>query len=140
MPIYNSWKPLHLSQRQEIKFCAELLLELAKKPHFSLQNDGSLVIEGLNDLNTHSKRLHLEETYHPLLDIRNYFNKTLISYRDKESCNATISLERAVSMLNSKSSYATTEPLLKAVVEHIREELRPSGPLYLKLIEVCRHQ
>jgi hypothetical protein len=141
MPLYNAWKPLKLSQRQEIKACAELLLELAKKPLFSLDNDGNLMVESLTDLHSFSKRLHQEDAYHPLLDIKNYFNKTMISYAEKDYRNTSIPLDRAVALLSSKSNHSPLPPtLLKAVIEHIREEMKPAGSLYLKLIEVCRHQ
>ncbi|MBS0650332.1 MAG: hypothetical protein JSR93_04130 [Verrucomicrobia bacterium] len=140
MPLYNAWKPLHLSQRQEIKACAELLLELAKKPLFSLDNDGNLMLESLTNLHSFSKRLHQEDAYHPLLDIKNYLNKTLISYAEKDYRNISIPLDRAVMLLGSKSNHSPSPTLLKAVIDHIREEMRPAGPLYLKLIEVCRHQ
>ncbi|MBS0653397.1 MAG: hypothetical protein JSR39_07730 [Verrucomicrobia bacterium] len=136
MSQYHPWKPHHLSQRQEIKACAELLLELAKKPLFSLDNDGNLMVERLNDLHSYSNQFR-GEAYHPLLDLKNYFNKTMISYAEKNYRNSTIPLDQAVALL---SANATPSPLLKAVIEHVREEMRPAGNLYSKLIEVCRHQ
>lgn len=136
MSQFNPWKPHLLSQRQEIRACAELLLELAKKPLFSLDNDGNLMVERLNDLHSYSKQFQ-GEAYHPLLDLKNYFNKTMISYAEKNYRNNTIPLDQAVALLSANASPSL---LFKAVVEHVREEMRPAGNLYSKLVEVCRHQ
>ncbi len=136
----HSWKPNHLSQRQEVKACAELLLELAKKTLFSCGTDGNLMVERLHELHSHSKRFNLDETYHPLLDLKNYFNTTTIFYAEKSYQNNSISLERALALLNANGNQQSSSPLLKAVIDHVREEMKPAGLLYSKLKEVCQHQ
>lgn len=129
-----------LRSAQEIKASAELLLELACKPDFTFDNDGNLVVERLTDLGRYAELLSMEQAYHPLIELKNYFTETPIFLRDADEKNHKMTLEKALSSLNGCVDQRVPSPLLNAIINHVREEVKHGGPLYLQLKELCRHQ
>ncbi len=128
----------HLSlQHQEIKACAELLLELGRKPDLSLHEDAELVIKRLSELHHFSKTVCKPNTYHPLLDLKQYMEITQITYQDQQYKIASLPLSEALSRLNAMPTPESV--LLKAMLEHFKDEMHPSRPLYANLRELCQH-
>lgn len=133
-------KPELLHHIQEIRASAENLLELAGRPYFSLSDDADLILDHLHNLHRHSKNLNLQNTYHPVLDLKHYLETTTITYQEKSYQNICIPLDKAIAALSRSADHRIPSPLLKAVIDHVREEIKPCFPLHTKLKEVSQHQ
>ncbi len=133
-------KSYNLFLNHQIRACAEDLLEIASRVHAFEENEGDLILTHLHQLHRHAASPTFEEAYHPLLDLKQYFDITPIAYQKNRCGQTVVSLAQALEELNRSADHRIPSPLLSAVIDHVREEIRPNFPLHIKLKEVCRHQ
>lgn len=134
-PIYNL---LH----QEIKTCADELLEIGKKENFSSENDGEHILGRLNELHQFSMKMRSEEHYHPLSELKSYLESTMLRYQDDQKQLLTMRLSEAISLLGMppepgiKFKPSIVRSLMNHLVRHFLEEVKPGRPLFRKLNEI----
>lgn len=134
-PIYNL---LH----QEIKACADHLLEISQKEDFSSEKDGQHVLGRLNELHQFSLKMRSEEHYHPLSELKNYMESTMLRYQDDQKQLLTMRLSEAISLLGIppepgiKFKASIVRSLMNHLVRHFLEEVKPGRPLFRKLSKI----
>lgn len=134
-PIYNL---LH----QEIKACADHLLEISQKQEFSAEKDGAHILGRLSELQQFAMKIHSETHYHPLSELKDYMEHTMLRYQDEQKRLLTMRLSEAVSLLGVPSEPgiefkpSIVRSLMNHLVRHFFEEVKPGRPLFRKLNEI----
>jgi hypothetical protein len=134
-PIYNL---LH----QEIKTCADHLLEISQKQGFSAEEDGDRILGKLNELHQFSMKMCSEEHYHPLSELKNYLESTMLGYQDDQKLHLTMRLSEAISLLGVppepgiKFKSTIVNSLMHHLVRHFLKEVKPGRPLFRQLNEI----
>lgn len=131
-PIYNL---LH----QEIKACADHLLELGQKQDCTPEQDGEHILNRLLELHQFANKIRSEEHYLSLSDLKNYLENTMLGYQDDQKHFFTMRLSEVVSLLGAppepgiEYKPSMVRSLTKYFVRHFLEEIKPGKPLFQKL-------
>jgi len=128
-PIYNLF-------HQEIKACAEHLLEISGHNTQGLEEHSCHVFSRLSELHQFANKVLPEEHYYPLRELKFYLENTMLSYEDVFKQLQTIRLSEAIFLL--KSSESNFEPkILRSLTDrflcHFCEESKPGKNLFKKL-------
>jgi hypothetical protein len=136
-PIYNL---LH----QEIKACADHLLEMSQKQGFSSEKDGEHILGRLNELHQFASKVRVDERYHPLSELKHYLENTMLRYQDEQNRFLSMRLSEAISLLgiptqtDVKFKPSIVHSLMNHFLNHFLEDVKPGRPLFRKLIEIKR--
>ncbi len=131
--------PIYSLIHQEIKTCADHLLGMTQKPDFSPEKEGEEILGKLNELHQFSLKIRSEEHYHPLSDLKNYLEHTMIRYYDEQKTVLTMRLSEAISLLGVQSEpkikfkAAIVRSLMGQLVHHFQEEVKPGRTLHRRL-------
>jgi hypothetical protein len=125
---------------QEIKAYAELVLDLIGKHEFILERDGYLVVEGLAGLRQCAHRLSMQQTCHPLSELKIYFAESALVWRESSGDLRKVTFGDALLTLNAKEDSSSVSPLLICLIDEVRDEVVHEGPLCLLLKGLCQHQ
>jgi|ERR1700722_10526113 len=134
-PIYNM---LH----QEIKGCADHLLQMNERQELSLEKDSVQILERLHELLRFASKVRPEQPYHPLSALKQYLESTMLSYQDEQNRPLTIRLSEAIFLLGTPVQSAMNfkptivRSLLRHFLNHFRESVKPGRPLFRKLAEI----
>lgn len=134
-PIYNL---LH----QEIKACAVHLLEMSQKKELSAEKDSQHILARLNELHHFASKVHSDERYHPLSELKKYLENTMVRYQDEQNQCLSMRLSEAVSLLGIpaqagiKFKPEIARSLMEHFFHHFREHSKPGFPLFRKLVEI----
>ena len=134
-PIYNLF-------HQEIKACAEHLLEMSQNKELSLEKDAGHVLSRLLELHQFASKVRADEHYHPLSELKHYLENTMLRYQDELSRLQSMRLSEAISLLgvpspaDIKFKPAIVRSLTHYFVRHFLEESKPGRPLFRKLSEI----
>ena len=135
-PIYNL---LH----QEIKTCAEYLLDISQKRSVS-ETEIARIIKRLSELHHFASKVHSEERYHPLRALKRYLENTMLPYQDEDNKPLTMRLSEAVSLLgisaqsNLAFKSAPVHSLMTHFLVHFHKSAKVGQPLFRKLVEIKR--
>ena len=132
-PIYNL---LH----QEIKTCAEYLLDISQKQTVS-ENEIAHILERFNELHHFASKVRSEERYHPLRALKGYLENTMLSYKDEDNQPLTMRLSEAVTLLGQtdfRFKPAIVHSLLHHFLAHFHKNAKAGHPLFRKLAEIKR--
>ncbi len=134
-PIYNL---LH----QEIKACAEHLLEMSQDKELSLEKGAEHILNRLLELHQFASKVRADEHYHPLSELKHYLENTMLRYQDDQNRLQTMRLSEAISLLgipspsDIKFKPSIVRSLTSYFVRHFLEESKPGRPLFRKLSEI----
>ena len=134
-PIYNL---LH----QEIKTCANHLLEASQREELSSEKDSEQILDRLNELHQFASKIRSGECYHPLYMLKQYLENTMLRYQDEQNRSLSMRLSEAISLLaiptqtDVKFKPAIVRSLLNHFLTHFRENAKPGRPLFRKLVEI----
>jgi hypothetical protein len=134
-PIYNL---LH----QEIKACADQLLEMSQKKELSIEKDSEPILQRLNELHHFASKVRSDERYHPLNELKKYLENTMIRYQDEQNRLLCMRLSEAVSLLGIptqteiKFKSEIVHSLMDHFFRHFRENSKPGRLLFRKLVEI----
>lgn len=134
-PVYNL---LH----QEIKACADHLLEMSQNREFSAEKDAEHVLGRLAELHQFAMKVRPDEHYNPLSELKEYLENTMLKYQDEQNRFLTMRLSEAVSLLGLPSQTdvkfkpSIVTSLTKHFVRHFQEDVKPGRPLFRKLVEI----
>ncbi len=133
-PIYNL---LH----QEIKTCAEYLLDISQKNSVS-ESEIARIIKRFNELHHFASKVRSEERYHPLRALKRYLENTMLPYKDEEDQPLTMRLSEAVSLLESSAQSnhpfksVSVHSLMTHFLVHFHKSAKAGQPLFRKLVEI----
>jgi hypothetical protein len=134
-PIYNL---IH----QEIKACADHLLEISQKQNPLSEEDSNDILAQLNELHQFASKVHPGEQYHPLSALKQYLESTMVCYQDDQNRLFSMRLSEAISLLGMpeqtdvKFKPVIIRSLLNHFLSHFRENVKPGRPLFRKLVEI----
>ena len=134
-PIYNL---LH----QEIKACADHLLEMSQKPEFCADQDGTHVLGRLNDLHQFANKIRSDEHYMPLSELKAYLENTMLCFEDDQNQLHSMRLSEAISLLGFPEQTdipfkpSIVKSLLQHFVSHFLENVKPGRPLFRRLHDI----
>jgi hypothetical protein len=134
-PIYNL---LH----QEIKTCADQLLEISKKKELSEETDSEHILERLKELHHFASKVRSDKCYYPLSELKKYLENTMIRYQDEHNrpfcmrLSETIFLLRIPMQTEVKFKPKIVRSLRDNFFRHFRENSKPGCPLFRKLVEI----
>ena len=130
---------------QEIKACADHLLEMSQKQEFSAEKEGEHVLGRLNELHQFATKIREDTRYHPLRELKHYLENTMVRYMDEQKSLHSMRLSEAISLLGISSQTPTAVSKFKPVIvrsllDHVLclflKEVKPGRPLFRKLIEI----
>ncbi len=136
-PIYNL---LH----QEIKACANHLLELSQSKELSVQKDVEHILGRLMELHQFAIKVRSDEHYHPLTDLKYYLENTMLRFQDDQDRLQSMRLSEAISLLGQPAEMdrdfkpSIVKSLTAFFFEHFVENCKPGRPLFKKLAEIKR--
>src|SRR6267154_4348124 len=119
-PIYNL---LH----QEIKACADHLLEISQRQELSSDKDSEVILDRLNELHQFASKVKSDERYHSLSALKHYLENTMLRYQDEQNRLFSMRLSEAISLLgipaqsNVKFKHMIVRSLLNHFLIHFRE-------------------
>jgi hypothetical protein len=134
-PIYNL---LH----QEIKACADHLLQMSQRQELSLEKDSVQILAKLHELHRFASKVRSEQPYHPLSALKQHLESTMLSYKDEQNRLLSIRLSEVIFLLGvpaqSEMNFKPTivRSLLYHFLNHFRESVKPGRPLFRKLAEI----
>lgn len=134
-PIYNL---LH----QEIRTCADHLLEMSQEKEFSLEKNTKQVLERMLELHGFASRVRTDAYYKPLCDLKKYLENTMLRYQDEQHRLQTMRLSEAIALIgipsptDMKFKPSILRSLIHFFVRHFLEDTKPGRPLYRKLTEI----
>lgn len=130
-PIYNL---LH----QEIKACAEHLMETCQSQHFAFDNDSKHIMARIGELHQFSKKIKDAECYYPLSELKDYLENTMIPFTDEQKRIQSMRFSEAIEILHlfAEHQEGPSKSLLVNCIQHLIEEVRPGRPLFRKLREI----
>jgi hypothetical protein len=134
-PIYNM---LH----QEIKACADHLIEMSQCKEISLEKDVEQVLGRFLELHEFSCRVRADVHYHPLSELKHYLENTMLCYQDDQNHLQSMRLSEAISLLGLPSQTeikfksSIVRSLTNYFLRHFLEEAKPGRPLFRKLTEI----
>jgi hypothetical protein len=127
---------------QEIKSCADHLLEIGQKQELSIEKEGEHILERLNELRDFAQKMRSEEHYHPLSELKQYLESTMLGYQDDQKCHLTMRLSEVICLLGTppepgvQFKPSIVRSLMKHLVQHFLKEAQPGRPLFQKLQEI----
>jgi replicative superfamily II helicase len=135
--------PIYSMLHQEIKACADQLLEMSQKQEFSPEKDAEHVLERLNELHQFSSKIRSDERYHPLSELKRYLENTMLCYQDEQNQLLSMRLSEVLSLLGTTQTEVKFKPsivrsLMNHFISHFREDTKPGRPLFRKLLEIKR--
>ncbi|MGC1878363.1 MAG: hypothetical protein WA347_04250 [Rhabdochlamydiaceae bacterium] len=136
--------PIYDMLHQEIKACADQLLEMSQKQEFSPEKDAEHVLERLNELHKFASKVRSDERYHPLSELKHYLENTMLRYQDEQNQLLSMRLSEAISLLGIptqtevKFKPSIVRSLMNHFLSHFREDAKPGRPLFRKLLEIKR--
>lgn len=131
-PIYNL---LH----QEVKACADHLLEMSQNSAFSVQKDIEHVLGRLTELLKFASKIKPNDHYSPLCEFKDYIENTMVKYQDEQNRYQTMRLSEVIVLLGApgemqgKFAENVVSSLTKYFMLHFQEESQPGRPLFRKL-------
>ncbi len=134
--------PIYDLLHQEIKACANHLLEMSQKQQFSEEKDAEHVLGRLHELLQFSLKIRSDEHYHPLSELKDYLENTMLGYQDDQKRLLTMRLSEAVFLLGTppeppiEFKASMVRSLTKYLVRHFLEESKPGRPLFRKLQDI----
>ena len=134
--------PIYDLLHQEIKTCADHLLEISQKQECSLEKDGEHILGRLNELHQFAIKIRSDEHYHPLSELKKYMESTMLGYQDDQKRLLTMRLSEAVSLLGTppepgiEFKPSIVRSLKSHLVAHFLKEAKPGRPFFRKLNEI----
>lgn len=131
--------PIYDLLHQEIKACADHLMETCQNQHFTFDKDSRHIVERIVELHQFSKKIRENNHYHPLSDLKHYLENTMISFQDVQKKTQSMRLSEAVDILYQSWSQMETaiyRSLQVNCIHHLIEEIRPGRPLFKKLRDI----
>jgi hypothetical protein len=134
-PVYNL---IH----QEMRACAVHLLEMGQDEEFSQEKHAIHVLSRLAELHQFASRVRPDEHYHPLSELKEYLENTMLKYHDEQNKYLSMRLSEVVSLLglppetDIKFKPSIVDSLTKYFIRHFQEEIKPGRALFKKLIEI----
>lgn len=132
--------PIYSLLHQEIKACANHLLEISQKLDFSLKEDTTHVLGRLFELHQFACQAQEHEYYLPLYELKEYLYTVMIPFQDDKHCLHSIRFSEALSLLRTPLEIefdpAIIRSLLNHFIGHFLQETKPGRPLFRKLTEV----
>lgn len=130
--------PIYSLLHQEIKTCADHLMELGQKDGFYPENDKLRILSRLNELLRFASKFRPDEHYHPLSELKEYLENTMLSYHDDEGQSLTMRVSEAILLLEHESEIgfkpSIAHSLSKHLLDHFLKTAKPGGPLFSRLI------
>jgi hypothetical protein len=136
--------PIYTLLHQEIKACADHLLEMSQSQEFSSEKDGEHILGRLNELHQFALKVRSDEHYHPLSELKHYLENTMLCYQDEQNQFLSMRLSEAISLLgvptqtDVKFKSSIVSSLMNHFLSHFLEEAKPGRPLFRKLTEIKR--
>src|SRR5262249_31108775 len=116
----------------------------SQKQELSSEKDSIPILERLHELHQFASKVRSEEQYHPLSELKQYLESTVVCYQDEQKRTLSMRLSEAISLLGIpvqteiKFKPAIVRSLLQQFLKHFRESIKPGRPLFRKLIEIKR--
>lgn len=138
----NNRSPIYNLLHQEIKACADHLLEISQRQELLSEKDLEQVLDRLNELHQFASKVLSDKRYHPLSALKNYLENTMLRYQDEQNRSFSMRLSEAISLLGIPSQTdvkfkpVIVRSLLNHFLTHFRENVKPGRPLFRKLVEI----
>jgi replicative superfamily II helicase len=138
----SNCSPIYDLLHQEIKACADHLLEISQKKDLSAEKDSEHILERLNELHHFASKVRSDGRYHPLNELKKYLENTMIRYQDEQNRLLSMRLSEAVSLLGipTQTEMKFKSEIVRSLKDHFfchfRENSKPGHPLFRKLVEI----
>jgi hypothetical protein len=134
--------PIYDLLHQEIKACANHLLEVCNNQRLSVETDGQHILSRLKELHDFSQRFRTGNHYHPLFDLKDYLENTMLPFIDEKKRWQSMRLSEAVSLLAQPPlqlgylDATIVTSLFNHCIHHFKDEIQPGRRLYKTLKEI----
>lgn len=134
-PIYNL---IH----QQIKACAERLLEVGQTQEICVKQGSSQILDRMSELHQFASKVRANEHYSALYALKHYLENTMLLYKDAENRAQTMRLSEVLSLLGSPSQTeqefqpAIVGSLTDHFIRHFLEEMKPGRSLFKNLTDI----
>ncbi len=138
----NNRSPIYDLLHQEIKTCADQLLEVSQNKQPPSEKDSEHILERLSELHHFASKVRSDERYHPLNELKKYLENTMICYHDEQNRLFSMRLSEAVSLLMIRTQTQVKfkpniiRSLMDHFLRHFRENSKPGSPLFRKLVGI----
>jgi hypothetical protein len=116
--------PVYHLVHQEIKACATHLLEMGQDWEFSQEKEAVHALSRLAELHTFATRVRPDSLYHPLCELKDYLENTMLKYQDGQNRILTMRLSEVALLLGLHVEPDSSAGDLEAAV---REDLKQHG-------------
>lgn len=140
----NNRSPIYSLLHQEIKACADHLLEMSQNQEFSREKDSEHILGRLIELHQFASKIRSDDHYHPLSELKHYLENTMLRYQDEQNRLLSMRLSEAISLLgiptqtDIKFKHSIASSLMNHFLDHFFKDVKPGGPLFRKLTEIKR--
>lgn len=134
--------PIYSLLHQEIKACAEHLLEMGSRPDLTMSQDVQHILARLNELQDFAGKVHEEERYLPLKELKQYLENTMVCFEDMHHKLYSMRLSEMLGILCSRTYESVSfEPkvvhsVLSHFFRHFQEQAKPGHSLFYKLNKI----
>ena len=128
--------PIYDLLHQEIKACADHLIQTCHSQDFTFDIDSKHILARTHELHQFAKKMREAEHYHPLSDLKHYFENTMVPYHDNQNKMQSMRLSEAVEILHhfpDQLPNRASKSLLVNCIHHMIEEIKPGRSLFKKL-------
>jgi hypothetical protein len=136
--------PIYSLFHQEIRACAEHLLEMSQNKKLCLEKSAEHILGRMRELHQFASKVRPTEHYHALYALKHYLENTLLPYQDEEKSYQLMRLSEAISLLGIpvqaelKFQPVIVSSLTNQFVQHFLEESKPGRPLHRNLNDIKR--
>lgn len=135
--------PIYSLFHQEIRACAEHLLEISQQgKDLCVEKSAEHILGRMRDLHQFASKVRPTEHYHALYALKHYLENTMLPYQDEEKSYQAMRLSEAVSLLgipvqaDMQFQPAIVSSLTNHFVQHFLEETKPGRPLHRNLNDI----
>lgn len=130
--------PIYDLLHQEIRECASHLLKIGHDK--ASEKSAKAMMSKLLELHQFASRVHQDERYLPLVELKMYLEQTMLCYQDDENLTQSMRLSEAIALLSTpvdmKFKPSIVSSLTQFFVRHFLKESKPGRPLHRKLSEI----
>lgn len=136
--------PIYSLFHQEIRACAEHLLEMSQNKKLCLEKSAEHILGRMRELHQFASKVRPTEHYHALYALKHYLENTMLPYQDEEKSYQLMRLSEAISLLGIpvqaelKFQPVIVSSLTNQFVQHFLEESKPGRPLHRNLNDIKR--
>jgi hypothetical protein len=134
--------PVYHLLHQEIKACAEHLLEMGQKQQKFTEKGGQQILNKMGELQQFATKMPSKEHYLPLCAWKNYLEQTVLCYNDEQKRVLSMRLSEAIALLNMQTKGVSffkpiiIQSLTSQLLRLFWTNIKPGRPLFKKLIQI----